>query len=62
MDKFAYKLVDLRAWGVTESDLKARGVIWERKLRKLGRKCIDLKGWVVTGNDLRARGDSGTKL
>ena len=36
--------------------MKARGVIWERYLRKLGRKFIDWRAWGVTGNDLRARG------
>ena len=46
----------MRAWGVTGSDLKARGVIWERKLIKLDDKSIDLRAWGVTGNDLRAWG------
>ena len=41
---------------MTETDLKAQGVIWERNLRKSGRKFIGLRAWGVTGNDLRASG------
>ena len=36
--------------------MKARGVIWERKLIKLDDKSIDLRAWGVPGSDLRARG------
>ena len=38
--KLGDRLNDLTAWGVTENDVKAWGVIWERKLNKIGDKLM----------------------
>ena len=55
MRKLGRKIIDLRAWGVTGNDLRARGVIWERKFDKLPDASNDLRAWEVTGSHLGAQ-------
>ena len=45
---------DLTAWEVTPNDLRAQGVIWERKLTKSVDKFYNLGAWVLSWNDSRA--------